>query len=718
MPDGFILDAAPNLGLSQQRGSFAQPKATPPAGGSSPKGNPFDAFDAPASANPFDVFDTPALANPFDAFDAPAAAAENIPSLPDGFTLDSDPSVSNPAGTALGRALKRGVLRTRSTLPAIQAQKGATVLADAALAESDLIRNVFLETTRLPDVPEGVDISTPELASAAIAQMGYPADFANVFRQTYDIRARDAGAAIGNEADVAQRAIENVQAAQGLNDRAAALPGSASAEQFKQVLSAAPDTTLDVLKAYAQNPGTALAFLGETAAESLPQMGASAATTLATRSPALGAAVLGGGTLTQEFGSSVSEFFREHGVSPKTPEEAAALIRNPDLMAAASRRGVGRGVVIALAEMAGQGVAAKQLFKGPVKEATKDVTAQMVAGGGGEALARAATGQDMSAREIITEALAEGIATPVEVGATVYQSRKNKKLAEQQPVVVTEQIPALPSGYVLDSERTRQDGTSDVEPASAPSVIPGEPRPVQAVGHGETIQGQASAGQLRTSDVQPLAAPTKVPDTTRREEPTLGTDTVQAPVPRLGYEGRLALQERIKSVSNANDSAVLQRQWFEDVRREVSERASHPQFEKLERRTSTKQMQENLNELQAAMSATEPDLMFVEDRMNRLELDLATDRRDTASNREERHSTKLATYAAHRKLLEHRLTNPAFGAPEVKNPTARYLQVIKALERAEKDPHKRAELEQINADMKRKLDAIDAEFGVKPKPRN
>ncbi|WP_420584999.1 hypothetical protein [Ruegeria sp.] len=332
LPDGFTLDAAPNAGVGQK------PGATKPAAD-------------------FDL--------------------SKMPGLPDGFTLDSDPSISNPAGTALGRALKRGFLRTRSTLPAIQAQKGATVLADAALSEPDLIRNAFLETTRLPDVPEGMDISTPELASAAIARMGYPAEFANTFRQAYDIRARDAGAARGNESRVAQRAIENVQKAQGLNDQAAALPGSASAEQFRQILSAAPDTTSDVLKAYAQNPGTALAFLGETAAESLPQMGASAVTTLATRSPAAGAAVLGGGTLTQEFGSSVNEFFAEHGVSPKTPEEAEALIRDPEFMAAASRRGVGRGVVIALAEMAGQGVAAKQLFKGAGKESVKNVTAQM-----------------------------------------------------------------------------------------------------------------------------------------------------------------------------------------------------------------------------------------------------------------------------------------------------------------------------------------------------
>lgn len=407
--------------------------------------------------------EAPALPDGF-ALDAP----ESVPALPDGFSLDGAPDVAdvNPEGTAVGRALKRGVLRTRSTLPAIQAQKGATVLSDAALSEGDLIRQAFLETTRLPDVPEGVDISTPELASAAIAGLGYPAQFANTFRQTYDIRARDAAAAVGNEGEVLQTAIGNIQEAQGLNDRAAVLPGSPNAEAFKQVLSEAPDTLLDVLKVYAQNPGTALAFLGETAAESLPQMGASAATTLATRSPAAGALVLGGGTVAQEFGSSVNEFFAEQGVSPKTPEEAEALIRDPAFMAEASRRGLGRGVVIALAEMAGQGVAAQQLFKGAVKEAGKDVTAQMATGAGGEAAARAATGQEMSAREIVTEALAEGVAAPVEVGATVYQSRQNAK-ADQQPPETPEdsRTPAEALAVGIDAAVDRTEAAPD---AAAP----------------------------------------------------------------------------------------------------------------------------------------------------------------------------------------------------------------------------------------------------------
>ena len=641
LPEGFTLDAAPSRSTTQLK-------------------------NAPKPGADFDV--------------------TTLPGLPDGFTLDSDPSISNPQGIALGRALKRGMLRTRSTLPAIQAQKGATVLADAALPESDLIRNVFLETTRLPDVPEGVDISTPELASAAIAQMGYPAQFANTFRQTYDIRARDAAAAVGNEGEVLQTAVGNIQEAQGLNDRAAALPGGPNAEAFKQVLSEAPDTLLDVLKVYAQNPGTALAFLGETAAESLPQMGASAATTLATRSPAAGALVLGGGTVAQEFGSSVNEFFAEQGVSPKTPEEAEALIRDPAFMAEASRRGLGRGVVIALAEMAGQGVAAQQLFKGAVKEAGKDVTAQMATGAGGEAAARAATGQEMSAREIVTEALAEGIAAPVEVGATVYQSRKNAK-ADQQPPETPEdsRTPAEALAVGIDAAVDRTEAGPD---AAEPVTDPYQPK--------STTRDRS----------------------TYQHSTTISDQNAQTTAPRrLGHEGRLSLQKQMNAVSDPTERAAAQQQWVEDVQSEINERASHPQLEERERRVSTARLQEIMDSLRVAATARAPDPMLVQDRMNLLEMHLTSDRVASSSHAQEQHTLRLAFLAATRRVFEHRLTNPAFGAPDLRVAILRDLQVIKALEFAQKDRRSRENLVKINTDLERKLAALDKEFGVKRNPQ-
>lgn len=96
----------------------------------------------------------------------------------------------------------------------------------------------------------------------------------------------------------------------------------------------------------------------------------------------------------------------------------------------------------------------------------------------------------------MTEALAEGVAALVEVGATVYQSRKNAKAADQPP--------APPSGHPFSGER---------------------------------------AGQLRTSDVQPLEASTKVPDTTQLGLNTSEADVPQAVTARLGREGRLPLRE-------------------------------------------------------------------------------------------------------------------------------------------------------------------------------
>ena len=447
LPDGFTLDAKPDFGLNQKHTAATA--------------KPSDSFDLSKLPAGF-VLDEPTVPDLPRGFtlDTPEVAS----ALPEGFFLD-DPL--NPAGTGVGRAVERGLLRTGSTLPSILAQKDATRLADAQLAEADLIRQVFLETTRLPDVPEGVDISTPELASAAIAAAGYPASFANTFRQTYDIRARDLVEAQQDPQAVLDRGVANLQAAQDLNQRAAAIPNSPGAQEFRDVLASSPDTVSDTLNAYLQNPGIAALFLGETAAESLPQIAAAGATTLATRSPAAGAAVLGGGTVAQEFGSSAAEFFAEKGVAVQTPEDAAALLRDTDLMSEASRRGLGRGVVIALFEMAGQGAAAQTLFKSATKEAAKDVAVQAATGGGGEAAARVATGQELSAQEIITEALAEGVTAPLEVGPAAIQDARSRRADGGSPgpinpgealsQAIDEQVnqTELPAGFTLDGPETQ-----------------------------------------------------------------------------------------------------------------------------------------------------------------------------------------------------------------------------------------------------------------------
>lgn len=377
-------------------------------------------------SNPFDQFDT--AANPFDQFDITEPVAGAVISANPEPTATPD----NPEGTAIGRAIERGLLRTASSLPAYAAAKDNQAMVDAAIGGDAIIRELFLNTTRLPEVPQGIDLTSPEAAAAAIAELGYPASMVNNFRQVYDLRQKNAtGVTSETLPDMMERAGGNLLTARELNDDAAALQFSPRAEGYRKAYEAAPDDFRGTLGTVTDDPLGFLSFLGEVVAESVPQLAASAATTAVTRSPATGSALLAGGAVAQEYGASVDEFLHENNVSLSTPDEAAALLTDGDLLRKASERGMTRGVVIAAFEAMGQGAVAKSLFKSAVKNAAVDTGVQMGTGAGGEMAAREMAGQEQSFKEAFIEAMAEGVTTPVEVG--IATSKDVKAAHEAKP---------------------------------------------------------------------------------------------------------------------------------------------------------------------------------------------------------------------------------------------------------------------------------------------
>ena len=468
---------------------FAPVQTAAPAVPAPPPGFSLDAPVAPAAP----------IAAPIRPLDAAAPA---MPAPPAGFVLD------DPEGTAVGRAIERGWLRTKAAWPTLQAGKASVVLADAGKSEADLIREVFLEATGWPEVPAGVDISTPELASAAMSAAGYPPQITNTFRQMYDLRRKDALSAVGNEAAWEAGGVDALQRAADLNAEAAALPGSPTAERFKQEFDQAPDTFVGALLPFVKNPIGGAAFLGETVAESTPQLAANAAVTALTRSPAAGALVMGAGSVAQEYGPGVAEFMAEKGVRLETPEDAAALLRDEKLMREAGERGIQRGYVIALSEMAGQALTGKALFGTAVKNAVKDVAIQAGTGAGGEAAARAATGQEMSAKEIAIEGLAEGVSAPVEVAPAMVEDWRNSRAEAAPPASTTP--PAPPPGFTVDPAPTGPtDPAANATPGIPPTQTPAAPAPA--------VDPAPSTIPAPTAPADPAADP--------------GNSTIPAPAP-------------------------------------------------------------------------------------------------------------------------------------------------------------------------------------------
>lgn len=435
--------------------------------------------DGLALPDGFEVVDAPltppglALPEGFEVVDAPTPATVAP-------VLDTPPAEFNPDGTAVGRAIERGILRLEQTGEAAAMQRNASVLADAT-GMLDVPRQMFLEATGLPNVPRGVDVSTPEKTFEEIARRVGPAAAQN-FLDVYKIRDENARAARGeaqtggsltaanpiSAGQATERGAGNALEIARLRQEIAALPGSESNERMRQTLADTPDEVLATLGAMVKDPVGAGAFLGETALESAPQLTATTLAALLTRNPGIVSAMTAAGAAAQEYGSSVDEFLQEQGVTLQSPEDARALLTDNDLLTKANERGMARALVVAAFEMAGQGLAGK-LGSG-VRGTLADTGVQAATGMGGEASARAATGQDMSAREILVEGLAEGVTAPIEVGAQLYANRKSTTEAANNGSNTTTptaapSTPAAPAPVATPATPAPQTPPADVTPA-------------------------------------------------------------------------------------------------------------------------------------------------------------------------------------------------------------------------------------------------------------
>ena len=164
----------------------------------------------------------------------------------------------------------------------------------------------------------------------------------------------------------------------------------------------------DTVDAIFDNPADGAAFLLETSVESLPIMAAALGTTVVTRSPKSGIAVMGGGTYLTESSVSAMDFLDERGIEISDPEQALALLQDSTLMADAHEFGHTRGLVIGLFAIASGGMATQTLSKNTAVNLLAHTVGQAGLGGGGEAVAQVgSTGDIASPRDIVIEGLAE-----------------------------------------------------------------------------------------------------------------------------------------------------------------------------------------------------------------------------------------------------------------------------------------------------------------------
>lgn len=334
----------------------------------------------------------------------------------------------NPPGTGVGRAFQRGAVQTAASVPTMLATADLRALTDVNRSP-DAIRYDEALRAGVPNqafASRAASMSDPKQVNSMMQQYGVSPQANINYQQVVEKRLENREDAEQNPAEYLKRLSANSETAGRLFKLADSFERSPTADAYAQSLAEAPDSFMGWLGTVTDDPLGFMAFMGETIAESVPQIAAGAATTTVTGSPVAGAAVMSLGGLGREYANEVNSFLRENDIDLSDPEATKKLFANKDLMDKANERGLTRGLVVAAADFAGQGLVAQQIIR-------KSLKRQAVAQGGseasGEALATKAVGDQFSAKETIIEGLAG-------TGSTVGEATVSRTLFNNEGKLV------------------------------------------------------------------------------------------------------------------------------------------------------------------------------------------------------------------------------------------------------------------------------------------
>lgn len=366
--------------------------------------------------------DVPDLKNPDDVdrwLDAPAPQTQQQPKFNvddiDAF-LDAPLServeqyeAENPFWTRLGQRLTAGAYNIASAAESIKGA-GWAEMTPALLPLLDrLDAGESLGSLRREAAGAGVDAQLMKYANAA------PEDRAAIRQRFLEV---------GPEAT--ERAVEYVA-------KSAAIPRNPAVQEFGQQINAGDYGA--ATKTFLANPVGIIAQIGtESAPTMLPALAAGIV------NPALGAAVMGGSSGAQEYGSSILEYMGQNGVDTTDPAAVTAAMRDPSMLKAATDYATKRGLIIgtidaATGKLAGMSLVPAKLASSSVKREAANVLvaqplAQGVAGSGAEAAAQIATqGRVTDPGAVALEAVGELYGAPVEAIA-FGTKRRQAALAE------------------------------------------------------------------------------------------------------------------------------------------------------------------------------------------------------------------------------------------------------------------------------------------------
>lgn len=324
----------------------------------------------------------------------------------------------NPFWTRLGQRLTAGGYNIASSLGGIRAAGAGSKLANLG--------------PLFDKIDAGQPVTDEEIAAASQAAPGSGLELDIVQYRLLSPAARQ-----NYRADLEKQFASGAEQYEKFAEKSAAIPRNPAVEAFGKQLK--DKDYLGAMETFAKNPVGIVAQVGtESAPAMLPAL------VVGYRNPQLGAAIMGGSSAAQEYGSSVMDYLADAGVNTSDVGAIMAAMRNPELMNKASQFASTRsqmvGAMDALTGRLGSAtLVPERLAKSAVKrEAVNALVAQPLAqaaaGAGAEAGAQYATkGEVYDPASVALEAVGELYGAPAEAVAFGAERRRGAAAPREEP---------------------------------------------------------------------------------------------------------------------------------------------------------------------------------------------------------------------------------------------------------------------------------------------
>jgi hypothetical protein len=343
---------------------------------------------------------------------------------------------------------------TTQAEPVVQPSTGLTEQQKRQLAEATAKYEA--------EVPFLQRITDPLKAGFASAKGIVPGvQVANIQKEINLIQEGKATDPIGRplSAEAAEARLKELQGAQAqAQQKLMGTQAEAAQYQKRPTIQALGDvkTARQAFDAFQVDP---LGVMASVSLESVPQIVPALVLGAVTRSPKVGAMAMGSTSFASELSSGITEYFQEQGVDVKDPTAVNKALNDPALFAKAYEHAMTRASIIGVADTAAAGLASKMLVPKKViknqvaKEAVNigvaQPAAQMISGGGGEAVAQLVTeGEIKKPGQVLLETAGQGPSSLLETAAfggqqayerlpsTIAKREAEAKAAEDQKKIL------------------------------------------------------------------------------------------------------------------------------------------------------------------------------------------------------------------------------------------------------------------------------------------